>query len=250
MENEYRGEGAGCGLQRQDQTDALRTDVLLRRGLQDEAEGRADQTEDDQRDQFFRRQGGWDRLFGDEHADRAEQGDDSQLHDGQGIDVMILGELFDCNDLPGTKKSGAQTDGVAEIEPEFRAARHRDQINADDTEQHAEAGFFGEPDTKKNEIDDWHADNAEGREKGGARGGRVLDAERCADIAAEHQQTDAEGSLEQLWRDAAQMLPKEQRQGSGGDRKAHRLNIQRRQRIRIAKSQKSETPTNADDDEP
>ena len=42
MENEYRGEGAGCGLQRQDQTDALRTDVLLRRGLQDEAEGGAD----------------------------------------------------------------------------------------------------------------------------------------------------------------------------------------------------------------
>ena len=103
---------------------------------------------------------------------------------------------------------------------------------------------------KKNEIDDRHTDNAEGREKGGACGGRVLDAERCADIAAEHQQTDAEGSLEQLWRDAAQMLPKDQRQGSGGDRKTHRLNIQRRQPIRIAKPQKSETPTNADDDEP
>ena len=124
MQNQHRGEGTGCGLQRQDQTDALGADMLLRGGLQDEAEGGTDQTEDDQRDQFFRRQRGRNRLFGDEHANRAEQGDDSQLHDGQGIDVMILGELFDRNDLSGTKKSSAQTDGVAEIEAEFRAARH------------------------------------------------------------------------------------------------------------------------------
>ena len=102
MSTEARAPVAGSNVR--NQTDALRTDVLLRRGLQDEAEGGADQTEDDQRDQFFRRQGGWDRLFGDEHADRAEQGDDSQLHDGQGIDVMILGGAFDRNDLSGTKK--------------------------------------------------------------------------------------------------------------------------------------------------
>ena len=124
MQNQHRGEGAGCGLQRQDQTDALGADMLLCGGLQDEAEGGADQTEDDQRDQFFRRQRGRNRLFHDEHPDRAEQGDDREFHDGQGIDVMILGELFNRDDLPGTKKSSTQTDGVTEIEAEFRAARH------------------------------------------------------------------------------------------------------------------------------
>ena len=37
--------------------------------------------------------------------------------------MSVSAEGVQC-DLSGTKKSGAQADGVAEIEPEFRAARH------------------------------------------------------------------------------------------------------------------------------